>query len=200
MTENQDERSGRERLLEISCDLFLVAGYDGVSIQQIADAVGMTKGGPYYHFRHKADLFANALIRRTERIHNEHKRVINAEPDLRSKLIAGFVYSTTHWEPGIPRLAADFERVLDPYRLEHYGPMLKESSDLAGLYSSIFREAEESGVKLTLNHERAARLFLAAMMGEIGLQGFDPVPPTEAEIPEIAVAVVDGILEGIRVS
>ena len=38
------EISGRETLLEAACQLFLEDGYDAVSMQQIAEAAGMTKG------------------------------------------------------------------------------------------------------------------------------------------------------------
>jgi TetR/AcrR family transcriptional repressor of nem operon len=53
----------REKILDASEGLILEQGYAGTSIDQIIDAVGMTKGTFFYHFKTKNDL-ARALIER----------------------------------------------------------------------------------------------------------------------------------------
>jgi TetR/AcrR family transcriptional repressor of nem operon len=47
----------REMIIEVASQLFLQSNYDGVSIQDIARAVGMTKGALYHHFTSKEQLF-----------------------------------------------------------------------------------------------------------------------------------------------
>ena len=47
----------RAHILQVAGRLFLQSNYDGVSIQAITRAVGMTKGALYHHFTSKEQLF-----------------------------------------------------------------------------------------------------------------------------------------------
>jgi AcrR family transcriptional regulator len=51
----------RSRILDIALELFSEQGFDGTTLQQIADRLGFTKAALYYHFRSKDDLL-EALI------------------------------------------------------------------------------------------------------------------------------------------
>lgn len=54
-------KKGADRLVQIRTEasrLFLEHGYDGTSMQQIADAVGLTKAGLYHFFQSKEELLA----------------------------------------------------------------------------------------------------------------------------------------------
>ena len=50
-----------ERIAEEATRLFVANGYHGVSMREIAEAVGISKAGLYYHFRDKEDLFIAIL-------------------------------------------------------------------------------------------------------------------------------------------
>jgi AcrR family transcriptional regulator len=52
---------GRERILREATAKFVAAGYAAVSMQQIADASGVTKATLYHHFRDKEDLFLEVM-------------------------------------------------------------------------------------------------------------------------------------------
>lgn len=54
-----DER--KSHILETALTLFSEKSYDGVSLQEIADRVGILKGSVYYYYRSKEDLLADAL-------------------------------------------------------------------------------------------------------------------------------------------
>ncbi|MGA0837535.1 MAG: TetR family transcriptional regulator, partial [Ilumatobacteraceae bacterium] len=47
--------SGRDRILDEAAALFLRHGYEGASLRQLADTVGMKAGSLYYHFASKDD-------------------------------------------------------------------------------------------------------------------------------------------------
>ena len=47
----------REKILDVSSKLFVEHSYKEVSIQDIVDQVGMTKGAFYYFFKSKEELF-----------------------------------------------------------------------------------------------------------------------------------------------
>ena len=51
----------RERMLAEATRLFVAYGYNGISMREIAEAVGVSKAGLYYHFKDKQDLFLAIL-------------------------------------------------------------------------------------------------------------------------------------------
>jgi len=56
---------GRKELMAIAIDCFARYGYQGTSIDRIANAAGVTKGALYYHFRDKEELLFEAVKDRT---------------------------------------------------------------------------------------------------------------------------------------
>jgi AcrR family transcriptional regulator len=46
----------RQRILDVALDLFTEQGYDGTSLRQIAERLGVTKAALYYHFESKEDI------------------------------------------------------------------------------------------------------------------------------------------------
>src|SRR5579863_1262166 len=51
----------RARILDAALELFSEHGFDGTTLQQIADRLGFTKAALYYHFRSKDDLLEALL-------------------------------------------------------------------------------------------------------------------------------------------
>ncbi|MDW5562084.1 MAG: TetR/AcrR family transcriptional regulator [Methanomassiliicoccus sp.] len=52
-TDASGEKSTRSRIFDVSVDLFAQKGFDAVTMQEIADAVGIKKASLYYHFESK---------------------------------------------------------------------------------------------------------------------------------------------------
>jgi AcrR family transcriptional regulator len=52
----QVARSTKERILDIALDLFTAKGFDGTSLREIAEKLGVTKAALYYHFASKDDI------------------------------------------------------------------------------------------------------------------------------------------------
>lgn len=48
--------SMRERILDVALDRFIENGYDGTSLREIAEILGVTKAALYYHFASKDDI------------------------------------------------------------------------------------------------------------------------------------------------
>ena len=53
----------RESLLQVAVDVFNQRGYDGTSMEDLAQTLGITKSAIYHHVRSKDDLLALALDR-----------------------------------------------------------------------------------------------------------------------------------------
>jgi len=61
-----DESSTRERILDISLELFSTQGYDKTSLREIAERLGFSKAAIYYHFASKEDI----LLALHKRLHD----------------------------------------------------------------------------------------------------------------------------------
>lgn len=84
--------------------LFAAHGYAHVSLAQIVDATGMTKGALYHHFRGKDDLF-RAVLEQVQ--HEIAERIATAAPsaDPWTQLVDGCrVFLTVSTEPGIQQI------------------------------------------------------------------------------------------------
>src|SRR5579871_5338427 len=46
----------RERILDVALELFIQQGFDGTSLREIAEQLGVTKAALYYHFESKEDI------------------------------------------------------------------------------------------------------------------------------------------------
>ena len=56
----------KERILNAALALFARDGYEAVSVSDIAQALGMTKGALYKHYKNKRDLFDSMIARMLE--------------------------------------------------------------------------------------------------------------------------------------
>ena len=53
----------RQRILDAALDLFTEQGFDGTSLRQIAEQLGVTKAALYYHFESKDDILMALHLR-----------------------------------------------------------------------------------------------------------------------------------------
>src|SRR5277367_2154730 len=67
----------RERIVETAALMFREAGFDGVGVDAIMSAAGLTHGGFYGHFGSKDDLAAEAVTRALERGAQQQSRYTN---------------------------------------------------------------------------------------------------------------------------
>jgi AcrR family transcriptional regulator len=72
-----DANSTRERILDAALDLFLAQGYDGTSLRQIAEQLGVTKAALYYHFESKEDILRALHMR----VHEFGKNALDSVGD-----------------------------------------------------------------------------------------------------------------------
>jgi TetR/AcrR family transcriptional regulator, cholesterol catabolism regulator len=69
------ESNRRAELLRAAARLFVDKGFDATTTRDIADAVGMRAGSPFYHFRSKQELLKAAMI---EGLDAGHARLVAA--------------------------------------------------------------------------------------------------------------------------
>ena len=106
-----------DKILAAALDLFVSRGFEGTTVDEIAEAVGLTKGAIYFHFATKDDVLL-ALLDQVERnfVDPMDRRVRRAGPSARDKFVA-FAHQQSELGVGRTKLA-----IL----------AIKTSSDLAG--------------------------------------------------------------------
>jgi AcrR family transcriptional regulator len=72
-----EANSTRERILDVALELFLHQGYDGTSLREIAEQLGVTKAALYYHFKSKEDI----LLALHMRMHEFGKNALDSVGD-----------------------------------------------------------------------------------------------------------------------
>ncbi|HXF51628.1 MAG TPA: helix-turn-helix domain-containing protein [Dehalococcoidia bacterium] len=66
----------RDRILQAALGMFALKGFDDTSMEDIALAIGCSKGGLYYHFRDKEQLFASVVERCRDARTLQERRVL----------------------------------------------------------------------------------------------------------------------------
>lgn len=87
-----------DTLIEISAELFSIKGYASVSLDEIVDKAGLTRGAVYHHFKNKKGLFSAVFRYAQESISEQINRVDDQTDDLWEQLIKGcklFVKATS---------------------------------------------------------------------------------------------------------
>jgi TetR/AcrR family transcriptional regulator, transcriptional repressor for nem operon len=67
----------RERILDVATRLFLERGIDGIGVDDLMKAAGLTHGGFYGHFKSKEDLVAQACARAVSRMRQNWINVVD---------------------------------------------------------------------------------------------------------------------------
>ena len=64
--------STREKIIEVSLELFAKRGFSGVSVRDIASAVGVRESALYKHFKNKQDILDKLIVEMQDRIHKTY--------------------------------------------------------------------------------------------------------------------------------
>lgn len=103
-----DGSAGDNRSLLAACALrlFVEYGYDGVGVQQIVDAAGVTKPTLYHYFGSKAGLLESLLDEQLAELHDRLKRAADYHHDLPLTLteVARTVFAFAKAHPDLYRL------------------------------------------------------------------------------------------------
>lgn len=77
----------KSELIKQSTNLFVEKGFSATSIQDIVDALGVTKGSFYYHFKSKEALLMDIHLRYIDDLLTRQKTILETEKTNRGKLV-----------------------------------------------------------------------------------------------------------------
>ena len=166
----------KERILTTALQLFARDGYEAVSVSDIAQALGMTKGALYKHYKNKRDLFDSMIQRMLEldstaaRQYGMPEQAFQADEsgydqvdwdDLKRFTLAQFRFWTED------AFACPLRRMLslEQYRSEEMGKLYQEMvvSGPVHYTADIFRRMMKNGRMKPSDADTLAAQFYAPM-------------------------------------
>ena len=91
MARNRNSHETRNKILEVSKDLFLEKGFDNTSIQDIIDGLGgLTKGVIYHHFESKYEILKSIISENNQEILNYNWRGNTGLEKIQNSLMDSF--------------------------------------------------------------------------------------------------------------
>jgi len=187
--------SGRARVLYEAREFFLKHGYAEVSMQQIADAAGMTKAALYYHFRDKDDLFGQIIVEEM----SQQRRSVEQLIDNASGTIADLLLSLAHlylrdFNPDVMRMMQDYKRHVPESR---HDEVHQELENFVRVFTELFERATAAGEIANIPPRIASSVFFHTLLGLVH-QSFEPTPATPPLDPDYAARLATSIvLHGI---
>jgi AcrR family transcriptional regulator len=158
------ERSLRDALLDAAAELLTLRGYRGVRVQDVADAVGVSRQTVYNEFGDKWGLAQALIIRDNEQYLDGIDQVLSAHADLYSAIVAAVTFTLElSAEDPIKKAAltgAGGEELL-PLFTTHAEPVLFSArtrliehalAQWPQLDPAAVREVADAAVRLTMSH------------------------------------------------
>jgi AcrR family transcriptional regulator len=178
--------TGKALLLSVARELFLKDGYNGVSIQQIAEAAHMTKGSPYYHFKNKEDLFTQVYAREVRQTLDGFAETIAIPGPLEERVFRCFQFVLLRGNDGFSRISDDFDRYIVTH-IDRENPEVPGLEDVSidsvrRIFLPIIDDAIASGVSFRFSRDRASRFLFMVIMGHSELSSAERISQTPAEL------------------
>ena len=123
-----EAESPRQRILDAALELLAEHGYEGMSLQQVADRVGLHKSSLFHHFRAKEELAREVFRGVAERLLKRIEPVLAEDPPRLESLLRALDASVDHFaaEPAAARLLM---RLTVTSRGEPSGPFHAQAGD-----------------------------------------------------------------------
>ena len=173
LTRAEAKQRTRQAVLDAAAVVFVRAGYDGATVQEIAEEAGRTTGAIYTHFATKADLFRALLDQEQQARRETFEGFARSGGDIVERFAAWLerdadrsdLLNFEFWPSASrdPQLASERSRRL---RAEHAG--------MARVFEMIY---EQEGRKPPLPPLELARLVVALADGLRMLRRTDPDAP-----------------------
>jgi AcrR family transcriptional regulator len=183
---------GRDRILAVARAEFVARGYADVSMQEIADAAGLTKAAIYYHFADKEQLFNQIFLDEVDRIYAGIEAQLASGPPLRDQLerVARYAFESGRGDFG--RLIADVHRYCGA---DHRIAMRERVLHPYALVRAAFARAREAGEIRDVDLDVTVALFFSMVGGQLKVSEFGLAPSATPET--LAAAVADLVMRGI---
>lgn len=178
----------REEILHAALDVVAREGYQGASVKQIADAVGLSQAGLLHYFESKEELFTEILRTRDEVDSHVFEPAPGGEPTYQD-VVASYLRLIRH-NAEVPGLVHLFSRLAvdaaDPQHAAHEY-FVERGRRARAMFHDALAAAQRAGtVTSAVPAETAARMLQAVADG-MQLQWM--VEPDEVDMTEVTAAL-----------
>ena len=197
----EDAELTRCSILDAAEEAFHAHGVAGTSLQNIAEAAGVTRGAVYWHFKDKADLF-NAMMERVCLPFEESSDAVDrASPDLAIRRLRehlAFLLVRTQTDEQVRRVLSvatqmvEYNGELAPVRERR----LQWQADHVALLERALAAGRKAGDVTTSVPLRQAALGLHALLDGL-LQNW-LLKPESFDLKRVGVQVLDIYLAGLK--
>jgi AcrR family transcriptional regulator len=183
---------GRTRILAVAREAFVARGFADVSMQEIADAAGLTKAAIYYHFADKETLFQQVIVEEVDRLCVGVAAELAIGPPLRAQIerVARFAFETSRGDFG--RLLRDAHRYCAKERMWEIRDRVNHPYTLI---REAFTQARERGEIRAVDIDVTMVLYLSMVGSQ--MKGAEYGPTIEKTPGELAAMVADMVISGI---
>lgn len=175
----------RARILVEGARLFVDRGYHGLSMREIAESVGGSKAGLYYHFRDKEELFLAILMRCLDQLDQALAQAQPAEPGVRAAIraILGAIFTLPPDQRAVMRLASSEIGHLSPEGRGRFGQ--RYYTGFIGQVEAALSAGVASGELRPIDPQLATWLLLG-----MAYPFFTPSPTREVGGGEATIAAI----------
>ncbi|WP_019550920.1 TetR/AcrR family transcriptional regulator [Thermus scotoductus] len=182
----------RNRILEEAARLFTEKGYEATSVQDLAEALGLSKAALYHHFRSKEEVLYEISQQALEGLLLEGKKAL-AVSDPREALLRFMEGHARFFEENRPFFATMLQG-LQSLSPEKQGQIVTLRDQYEEILRTLLRRGMEKGVFRPVDVALAGRAVLSLLNWMI--RWFHPGGPLRAE--EVARFYFDLILKGLE--
>ncbi len=151
----------KDKIIEAAIRCFLRKGYYATRMEDIVEEAGISKGGIYWHFKNKREIYREVMKRQMEKYSRLFSELIEAGKSLKEVLLEGGKRLLKALSEDKEIIIAMQEFVLESMRNE------KAREELRKLYLNHVNNVEEllKRYKHTNNVREKARLIMACIDG-----------------------------------
>lgn len=151
----------RDRILEEAARLFTEKGYEATSVQDLAEALGLSKAALYHHFHSKEDVLYEISHQTLEGLLEEGKKAL-AVPDPREALLHFMEGHARFFEENRPFFVPMLQS-LQSLSPEKQAPIIALRDRYEETLRALLRRGMESGVFRQLDVALTARAVLSLL-------------------------------------
>lgn len=184
----------RQEILRISSRIFREKTYDGTTLKDIADAVGMLKGSLYYYISSKQELFSDIIVEAVKVLNESVEEVYRANlppvERLREIIRAHVKFSVEYQDTAILFLTG--RHIISSMRMVELTHLFSRRDKLL---INTLKEAMDFGVYRATN----LRMVALAIVGMCNSVAFWYSPSGSASAKDIADVFFSIVHDGLRV-
>jgi AcrR family transcriptional regulator len=185
----------KEKIIETSIELFDRKGFKETSVQEIVEAMGVTKGAFYYYFKSKEELLRDICLTYIEDLLQQQERILRDEnKDCTTKLYE-IVYMLIHNIRTRRKSARIFFREMRHLHEEHLQEIKAKRRAFRENYQKLIEEGIAEG---EFKQTHTPHMVTFGILGITNWSYYWFNPDGEISEEKLAEIYVDLILNGIK--